>query len=353
MSLFEDRTFENILNEMLDEVPDDRDKRQGSVIYDALAPIAAKMAQFYVDLNTQQEIVMLDTTTGEYLVRKGKEIPLDKEEAVKSVRRVNYEGVLPVGSRFFTESGIFFIVISDGLVQCEEAGIIGNNPLIGTTLIPVSEVAGLISITLQEIVVPGEEEESDDSYRANIFAKLQDPEFNSNKSQVIAWCKEVDGVGAVKLLYDVVNGVITLTRAIIINSEGEPPAQEIIDAVQEYIDPNSEGLGEGKADIGVKFLAQGAIAHAISVSSRIVLAASKTLEEATLEFQEGLQTYLNDIVLDVNKKDNQVRYNKVGAILANMTAIVDYSDLQVNGETSNQVILDTEVATVGVINLYE
>ena len=36
----EDMTFDVIMQRMLDRVPDDLDKREGSVIWDALAPAA-------------------------------------------------------------------------------------------------------------------------------------------------------------------------------------------------------------------------------------------------------------------------------------------------------------------------
>ena len=47
----DNNTFENILKRMLDKVPDILDKRQGSIIYDALAPAAAELAQCYISLD--------------------------------------------------------------------------------------------------------------------------------------------------------------------------------------------------------------------------------------------------------------------------------------------------------------
>ena len=49
--MYEDRTYENILQEMLDRVTEDVDKREGSVIYDALAPAAYFLADQYFQLN--------------------------------------------------------------------------------------------------------------------------------------------------------------------------------------------------------------------------------------------------------------------------------------------------------------
>ena len=45
--MFEEKTFEVILNEALEQVPNDVDKREGSIIYDALAPTALKLAEAY------------------------------------------------------------------------------------------------------------------------------------------------------------------------------------------------------------------------------------------------------------------------------------------------------------------
>ena len=42
--MYEDMTYEHILQGMLNRVPDDIDKREGSVIYDALAPAAYFLA---------------------------------------------------------------------------------------------------------------------------------------------------------------------------------------------------------------------------------------------------------------------------------------------------------------------
>ena len=44
-------SYEELMEKKLDRIDDRRDKRQGSLIYDALAPNAAETAQFYADLD--------------------------------------------------------------------------------------------------------------------------------------------------------------------------------------------------------------------------------------------------------------------------------------------------------------
>ena len=67
--MYEDMTYENILQGMLNRVPDDIDKREGSVIYDALAPAAYFLADQYFQLSNFVDLVFLDTAVGEYLDR--------------------------------------------------------------------------------------------------------------------------------------------------------------------------------------------------------------------------------------------------------------------------------------------
>ena len=43
----EENTFDKIMNRALERVSDDVDKREGSVIYDALSPMAAELVHCY------------------------------------------------------------------------------------------------------------------------------------------------------------------------------------------------------------------------------------------------------------------------------------------------------------------
>lgn len=46
--MFETNTYEAILQRLLDRIPDTMDKREGAVIYDALAPAAIELNLAYV-----------------------------------------------------------------------------------------------------------------------------------------------------------------------------------------------------------------------------------------------------------------------------------------------------------------
>ena len=70
---YEDITYDVILQRMLDRVPDNMDKREGSIIYDALAPAAVELQLMYIELDTILTETFADTAQRDYLVRRAVE----------------------------------------------------------------------------------------------------------------------------------------------------------------------------------------------------------------------------------------------------------------------------------------
>lgn len=82
----EQNTFESILQRMLNKIPDTLDKRQGSIIYDALAPAAAELAQCYISLDVYADQTYLLTAVGENLDNKGYDYGITRNEATFAER---------------------------------------------------------------------------------------------------------------------------------------------------------------------------------------------------------------------------------------------------------------------------
>ncbi|WP_338135931.1 hypothetical protein [Paenibacillus thiaminolyticus] len=57
--MYENQTFDVILGRMLERVPDDVDKREGSVIYNACAPAAWELASLYAELDVNMALSLL------------------------------------------------------------------------------------------------------------------------------------------------------------------------------------------------------------------------------------------------------------------------------------------------------
>ena len=64
--MFEENDFDTLMERMLENVSDELDKREGSVIYDAIAPAALELANMYVALDVVMDEVFADTASYYY-----------------------------------------------------------------------------------------------------------------------------------------------------------------------------------------------------------------------------------------------------------------------------------------------
>ena len=65
MSYSDDNSFEKIIDRCLgNKILENVDKRPGSIIYDALAPICLELAECYVKMDIMEEQTFLTTATG-------------------------------------------------------------------------------------------------------------------------------------------------------------------------------------------------------------------------------------------------------------------------------------------------
>ena len=63
------KTYPEVLEDMLALFDDKYDKRQGSVLYNLVAPAAREVAIQYTVLKSYEEVNFLDTSTGIFLTR--------------------------------------------------------------------------------------------------------------------------------------------------------------------------------------------------------------------------------------------------------------------------------------------
>ena len=173
---FENETFERILERMLARLPDDIDKRQGSVVYDLLAPAAAELAQAYIEMDNVLNLGFADTTYGEYLDRRAAEQGLTRKPAVKATGRLTFSGpdgtVIPVGTRVSTEgeTPIYFVTTTEGTItggtvtvdaEAEVGGESGNVDA-GKITVVLGDLSGVVTVTNAEPFRGGITEEIDD-----------------------------------------------------------------------------------------------------------------------------------------------------------------------------------------------
>lgn len=100
------RTYDALLSEMLALVPATMDKSVGSFVYDAIAPVAAVMADAFTKADLLRQAAFVDTAVGSYLDGHVEAHGLSRRLAVQALGTIRLTGtqalVVAAGSQFST-----------------------------------------------------------------------------------------------------------------------------------------------------------------------------------------------------------------------------------------------------------
>lgn len=255
-------TYDYFMNEALGYVPQDIDIREGSIMFDALAPACYQLADLAMELKNVMLETFVTTATGGYLDLRAEEAGVRRilaTQAVGKVKVVDESGApydLDLGTRFSSigDEPVYYKITSgtdiagEYLMTADEAGSTGNE-YIGTVL-PIDNLNNFGQATITEISIPARDDETDGSLRSRVIAEKGVGAFGGNIEDYIRMANEVDGVGAVQV-YPTWQGGGTVLLSILSN-EFLKPTQTLVDLVQQTIDPDKTGAGLGLAPIGHK-----------------------------------------------------------------------------------------------------
>lgn len=344
--MIENITYEDILGRMLKNVPDDYDKREGSVIYDALAPAAAELAQAYIKMDFIKNNISLDDSTGDELTELCYQNGTFRKGATKAIRIGEFDAEIPIGSRFKEEDGVIGYLIKEKIsdfkykMECEEEGEVGNDYF--GNLIPVDYIEGLESAVITDIVTPGVEEESDDQLRERHRQKIVEGSQDGNVAQYKEWANGYDEIGTSKV-FPLWNGGNTVKVAIT-NRLFQVADSTLVNKFQEYLDPEGEGLGNGVAPIGSKVTVTGGIRKDINISGEI------TLSEGYTE-PEGVVDAISNYLASITYAKSSVSYMKIAVSILDSESIFDLKNLEINGGINDIELTGEEIPILNGINL--
>jgi uncharacterized phage protein gp47/JayE len=341
--MFEAFTFEVILEDMLSRVTNDVDKREGSMIYDALAPAAYHLAEMYFYLDTFFDLVSIDTAVGIYLDRKAAEYGIIRKAATFSMRKMEASGAVNIGTRWGLNDTTYvvkeLILENKYKVQCEQSGIIGN--AYTGNLENIDNVSG-VTARLTEILIKGANEEDDESLRKRIQEYLVAPSQDGNAAQYKKWATEYSGIGAAKV-FPLWNGGNTVKIAIT-DSSCLPAGSELIAKFQGYIDPGAEGLGNGVAPIGSKVTVTGGTKKNISIAAKVVLAEG-------FAGAEGAASAITAYLASIAYVKSSVSYMRIGSALLDCVSIADISGLTINDGITDIALVGDEIPVLTDLSL--
>lgn len=352
---------ESILAELMANISDEYDKREGSVIYSLLAPVALKLAEYNNKIDAGFDDMHADTASLDKLILKAKERKieyLDKTKAVvEAVIKLNDSDSLVGGERFFTaENGVKFTIISNSdngdtyFLECEEYGTVGN--VESGQLVFDDRGITVISAEIKRIAVYGRNAETIDSLRQRYYDSFDSLAFGGNVPDYKEKCLSVQGVGGVQVRR-AWNGGGTV-KLVLVGSDFATVSDNIVDDVQNLFDPIVDGIhtGEGKYSV---------IGHTVTVCSADETAINI---ESIIEYEndaswadvsDGVKTVLLEYFSSLCKTWAEsgkavVRIGKIEAALSSVSGIVDAYDTTINGSSSNIVFNGDSIPVLGTVN---
>lgn len=313
---FQNKDYDYFLRKMLDAVPDNIDKREGSIIYDALAPAALVMGQQSLDMANVIKETYIKTASGEFLDYRAIEhgtsrYPATQTEAKAKVLNDKKEPLnnVQIGDKFASigDSPIFYAVtkVNDDLTVELTAEVKGSsaNSYIGQIL-PVTPNDLLSWAEITEITAPARDVESDDHLRARLLSSQSWIAYGGNVADYLDMTSKIDEVGAAQI-YPTWNGGGTV-KVVILNNNLMPASASLVQKVKNTLGPEdkqAEGYGLAPIDHAVTVTAPEELIVNVDISVKLDdTKVTRYVKDSITKAVEGYFQSLRKDWADINQK---------------------------------------------------
>ncbi|WP_429947356.1 baseplate J/gp47 family protein [Enterococcus sp. DIV1297f] len=341
----EEYDYEYFINQALSKVPEGIDTREGSIIYDALAPTCYQLAAFIMQLKNVLLETFVVTATGEYLDYRAQETGLERIEATKAIvrARLTREDGSPfsvaLGSRFSSigDDPVYYTVIAaeeEGIFrfQAETAGESGNK-YIGV-LLPLNNFNGLAEAMVTEILIPARDTETDEELRKRIIDSKEIVTFGGNITDYYYLTSGIQGVGAVQI-YPVWNGGGTV-RLVILDDTFKAANEVLVERVQQMIDPTSNQQGIGYAPIGHQVTVAAPTNKTIDVEFELTLNLGVSYPQLADTIHQVIEDYFDKVRRGWDERTDAgyecwVFRSQITAAILSVLGVANVQGLKLNG----------------------
>lgn len=360
-----------IKDRMLARLPGEWRKEPGDFAYDTIATSPLEVKQLQINQDNRLKHNFAQYAEGEFLDLKLAELGLTRGAATVNRRTLQITADAGV---LIPENYIVTSVIQDGTgnpleftldadatyaisevqavpITCSTTGAATNLPT-GTEFLLKPPIPGVRIITDLGTNYAGQDTESDESAWSRYDYKLKHPDTGGNKHDYVRWSEEVTGVGKAKCIPRWAGN--NTVKVILLGADFKPASGAVVADVQEYLDPDSEGLGEGKAPCGSAVTVVAATELLINVTATVTYLASWEAA-AKAAFEAAINAYLKDIALVSKAVDptynEDVVYQKIAALLINTQGVANFTGLIINGGTADIPVPGQSTAVKGTVTI--
>lgn len=239
------KTYDEILKFALDMVDDSIDKREGSLIFTAIAPICAVLTQAYIALEGFYELGFIESACDGYLDMVAGQFGIFRLKGNTCIKSAIATGDITniLGKTFIKDDIIFKCIKATSNNNIElEAETIGVSPnYITGELTGIEFIDGLETLTIVKNLVLGTDEEKDDEFRRRALEFIKTPAFGGNISDYKTKVLSISGVNNTEIFTANMLGGGNV-GIIVAGSYGVPLSEEFCSNVLKIFKNNGEGL---------------------------------------------------------------------------------------------------------------
>lgn len=343
-------SFEKTMSRMLDTISDDFDKRETSIIYQAVAMVVPELMLLQSDIELMEDEAFPDSCNYNSLVRFGGLRNIHPKQATRGVVIAEFSKDIEIGTRFNCEErnyeALEKIDTNKYKLIAEETGHIES---IGD-LTPINDMPDLRTAKITSVYLDGREEESLESLRKRYMESLDYQAFGGNRADYIEKVTSVDGVGACKVFRrsKATSSEVGKITIVIVDTTYKNASRELIKNVANILAPTEDGEGAGLAPIGHKITVVGAEKQTVNVKTRITV--ERDIDNITRDLTKAIEEYLHELRTGFGSDEaTVVRISAIENKILGIKGVIDVSNTTINGVEKNLTIEDKSIPVIGEV----
>lgn len=343
-------SFEKTMSRMLDTISDDFDKRETSIIYQAVAMVVPELMLLQSDIELMEDEAFPDSCNYNSLVRFSGLRNIHPKQATRGVVIAEFSKDIEIGTRFNCEERNYEVLekidTNKYKLIAEETGHIES---IGD-LTPINDMPDLRTAKITSVYLDGREEESLESLRKRYMESLDYQAFGGNRADYIEKVTSVDGVGACKVFRrsKATSSEVGKITIVIVDTTYKNASRELIKNVANILAPTEDGEGAGLAPIGHKITVVGAEKQTVNVKTRITV--ERDIDNITRDLTKAIEEYLHELRTGFGSDEaTVVRISAIENKILGIKGVIDVSNTTINGVEKNLTIEDKSIPVIGEV----
>nr|DAJ40933.1 MAG TPA: Baseplate J like protein [Caudoviricetes sp.] len=343
-------SFEKTMSRMLDTISDDFDKRETSIIYQAVAMVVPELMLLQSDIELMEEEAFPDSCNYNSLVRFSGLRNIHPRQATRGVVIAEFSKDIEIGARFNCEERNYEVLekinTNKYKLIAEETGHIES---IGD-LTPIKDMPDLRTAKITSVYLDGREEESLESLRKRYMESLDYQAFGGNRADYIEKVTSVDGVGACKVFRrpKATSSEVGKITIVIVDTTYKNASSELIKNVASILTPTEDGEGAGLAPIGHKITVVGAEKQTVNIKTRITV--ERDIDNITRDLTKAIEEYLHELRSGFGSDEaTVVRISAIENKILGIKGVIDVSNTTINGVEKNLTIEDKSIPVIGEV----